>query len=59
MDLQIVTDFIEQSKRVLNVTHKPQDVEFRQMVLITGLGLVLIGIIGFIISMAAHYLRVS
>ncbi len=51
------TNFIEQSKRVLNVTHKPQEMEFRQMAITTGLGLALMGIIGFIISMVAHYLR--
>lgn len=55
--LQPVVEFTEQSKRVLNVTHKPQDEEFRQMALTTGIGLAVIGIIGFIISMASHYLR--
>ena len=49
--------FVEQSKRVLNVTHKPQEMEFRQMAITTGIGLVLIGVIGFIISMSSHYLR--
>lgn len=55
--LQPVLDFAEQSKRVLNVTHKPQDMEFRQMAITTGIGLVIIGAIGFIISMVSHYLR--
>lgn len=55
--LQPAFDFVEQSKRVVNVTHKPKDEEFRQMTLITGLGLAVIGIIGFIISMVAHFLR--
>ncbi|MDP3742003.1 MAG: protein translocase SEC61 complex subunit gamma [Candidatus Micrarchaeota archaeon] len=54
---QPVLNFTEQSKRVLNVTHKPQDVEFRQMAITTGIGLALIGVIGFILSMVAHYLR--
>ncbi len=49
--------FVEQSKRVLNVTHKPQEMEFRQMAITTGIGLVLIGVIGFILSMSSHYLR--
>ena len=53
-----VVEFFEQSKRVLNVTHKPQDLEFKQMTFTTGLGLTVIGLIGFIISMASHYLRV-
>ncbi len=54
---QPVLDFTEQSKRVLNVTHKPQEMEFRQMAITTGIGLALIGAIGFILSMASHYLR--
>lgn len=55
--VQPVLNFYEQSKRVLNVTHKPQEMEFRQMAITTGIGLVIIGVIGFIISMTAHYLR--
>ena len=55
--LQPVIDFVEQSKRVLNVTHKPKELEFRQMAMTTGIGLAVIGIIGFIISMTSHYLR--
>ncbi|MBI4406302.1 protein translocase SEC61 complex subunit gamma [Candidatus Micrarchaeota archaeon] len=55
--IEPLVSFAEQSKRVLNITHKPQDAEFRQMTLTTGIGLSLIGIIGFIISMAAHFAR--
>ncbi len=52
-----LVEFTEQSKRVLNITHKPHEQEYRQMSLTTGIGLALIGLIGFIISMLAHYAR--
>ncbi len=55
--LQMFSNFVDQSKRVLNVTHKPRDLEFRQMSITTGLGLAIMGLIGFVISMLAHYLR--
>ncbi len=58
MDLfKPIIDFADQSKRVLNVTHKPRDLEFRQMTITTGLGLAIMGVIGFLISMATYYLR--
>ena len=56
--LQPISAFVDQSKRVINITHKPKDAEYRQMALTTGIGLAVIGLIGFIISMVVHYLRV-
>jgi len=46
-----------QSERVLAITHKPREDEYRQMALTTAIGMVLVGIVGFIIAMAAYYLR--
>lgn len=48
--------FIKQSERVLNVTHKPGKFEFRQIAYITAIGMVVIGVIGFAISMIAKLL---
>ncbi|OIO27954.1 protein translocase SEC61 complex subunit gamma [Candidatus Micrarchaeota archaeon CG_4_10_14_0_2_um_filter_60_11] len=55
--MQTIDDFVKQSKRVIMITYKPKDAEYRQMALTTGAGMVLIGLIGFIISMAAYALR--
>lgn len=52
-----IKNFIKQSERVLNVTHKPGPFEFRQIAYITALGMTIIGGIGFVISMGFHVLR--
>ena len=51
-----ITNFIKQSERVLNVTHKPGPFEFKQIAYITALGITIIGGIGFVISMVFHIL---
>lgn len=51
--------FISKSERVINVTHKPKMYEFKQIAYVTAIGMVAIGGIGFIISMAAFFLRGS
>ncbi|MBI4174356.1 MAG: protein translocase SEC61 complex subunit gamma [Candidatus Aenigmarchaeota archaeon] len=40
---------IERMRRILMVASKPDKSEYRQTVKITGLGMVLIGLIGFVI----------
>jgi protein transport protein SEC61 subunit gamma-like protein len=47
----MVSDFISQSERVLNVTHKPQGQEYEHIAKSTALGIVVIGAIGYLISM--------
>jgi protein transport protein SEC61 subunit gamma-like protein len=49
-------NFVSQSERVINVTHKPRGEEFRRIAYITAIGMIIIGMTGFIISMAATYL---
>lgn len=44
-----VKDLIERMRRVLLVSSKPDKNEFRQSAKITGIGIALIGAIGFII----------
>lgn len=51
-----IQGFVNQSLRVLNVTHKPGPEEFKRIAYITALGMLVIGITGFIISMAAYFL---
>jgi protein transport protein SEC61 subunit gamma-like protein len=43
--------FLVQSKRVLYVTKKPTSFEFKTIVKVSGLGIIIIGLIGFIITM--------
>ena len=46
-------------KRVLKITKKPDMEEFKMIVKITGLGIILIGFVGFLISMVFRFLNVS
>lgn len=46
-----VRAFIQESSRVLKITKKPDSVEFKTIVKVAGLGILVIGLIGFIIQM--------
>ena len=48
--------FINESVRVLRITRKPNSLEFRTIVKESGLGMILIGLIGFIITMLKQLL---
>ncbi len=48
--------FINESARVLKVTRKPSKLEFQTIVKASGLGMVIIGILGFIITMLKQLL---
>ncbi len=43
--------FVVECKRVFRVTKKPSNEEFKTIVKASGLGMIIIGLIGFIISM--------
>ena len=43
--------FYIECMRVLKVTKKPDSVEFKTIVKVSGLGIIVIGVIGFLISM--------
>ena len=53
----MVSDFISQSQRVLNVTHKPKGQEYEHIAKSTALGMLVVGAIGFVISIFWYYLR--
>ena len=42
--------FIKESARILKITKKPNKEEFKVIVKISGLGILLIGMIGFVIT---------
>ena len=48
---------ISEYKRVLRVTKKPNMEEFKSTVKVTGLGIVIIGLIGFTIAIIAQLLK--
>ncbi len=45
---------VERMKRIMLVATKPDKVEYRQTVKITGLGFVIIGAVGFVIFLAVQ-----
>ncbi len=50
-------EFTKECKRVLTVTKKPNAQEFKTVVKISGIGILLIGFIGFLIHFAREGLR--
>jgi len=46
-----IREFIRHSMRVLNVSYHPTNEEFNMTAKITGLGMVLIGVIGYVITL--------
>ncbi|HEX7468726.1 MAG: protein translocase SEC61 complex subunit gamma [Methanobacterium sp.] len=51
-----VVDFIKLCQRVLHVSKKPGRDEFLNVAKITGIGVLIIGAIGFVISIGAQLL---
>ena len=51
-----LVDFIKLCQRVLHVSRKPGREEFFNVAKITGLGVIIIGAIGFVISIIAQLL---
>jgi protein transport protein SEC61 subunit gamma-like protein len=49
-------EFLRESKRVLKVTKKPNAEEFKTIVKASGLGMIVIGLIGFLIHFAKQLL---
>lgn len=50
--------FLKESKRVLQVTRKPNMEEFKTIVKVTGLGVLIIGLIGFIIAITGQLMGI-
>lgn len=45
-----LADYIRECRRVMNVASRPRRRDFEQIVKITGLGIVLVGLIGVVLS---------
>lgn len=50
----MLQDFLHQAKRVLQVAKKPDREEYFNVAKITGLGIVIIGVIGFVIILVGN-----
>ncbi len=49
-----ITSYLAECKRVLQLTKKPNKTEFWTIVKVTGIGILLVGLIGFIVSMVKY-----
>ena len=50
MDIQgTLTNYYKETRRIIRLTRKPRGSEFNETAKITGLGTVLIGVLGFVI----------
>ena len=52
-----LNNFIIECMRVLRVTRKPTNEEFKVIVKVSGIGIVLIGLGGFILQMIVFYIE--
>ena len=53
---ETTSDFIKQSKRVLKVARKPDREEYFNFSKVTAIGIVIIGVIGFVIVLLGQLL---
>ncbi|MBD3259338.1 protein translocase SEC61 complex subunit gamma [Candidatus Woesearchaeota archaeon] len=51
---QKIKSYFIECRRVLKVTKKPTRDEFKTIVKVSGLGMIIIGLIGFLVTMVAH-----
>lgn len=49
-----IRGFLKQCERVLRVSKKPDNEEYKTVAKVTGLGIILIGVIGFVISLLSQ-----
>ncbi len=45
------SEFVQSSTRIFNVSRKPNMQEYRNIALVTGIGILLIGIIGYLVKL--------
>ena len=55
--LDQIKDFIQKAMRVLRVSYRPTQDEFYTTLKITGLGMILIGLLGYILSIVFSFLE--
>lgn len=53
---EAINSFLKQCERVLKVSKKPDSEEYKTVSKVTGLGVIVIGVIGFIIALLSQVL---
>ena len=56
MNMNNISQFLRQCRRVLYVSRRPDRDEYINVAKVTGIGIIIIGVIGFIISLVAQLL---
>jgi len=56
LNRESIVRFMKMNQRVLRVAKRPDREEFLNVAKITGLGIIVIGVIGFVISLTAQLL---
>jgi len=56
---EAIQGFLKQCERVLRVSKKPDAEEYKMVAKVTGVGIIIIGIIGFIIAILSQVLFYS
>ncbi|RAP49782.1 MAG: protein translocase SEC61 complex subunit gamma [Methanosphaera sp. SHI613] len=54
-----INSFLKQCERVLRVSKKPDADEYKTVAKVTGLGIIIIGVVGFIVSILSQVLFYS
>jgi len=49
--------FSVECKRVLKITKKPDQTEFKTIVKVTGVGILIMGLLGFVIQMVTQFIK--
>jgi protein transport protein SEC61 subunit gamma-like protein len=57
MVYQRLKSYVIECRRVLKVTKKPSRDEFKTIVKVSGLGMIIIGLIGFLVTMASLVIK--
>ncbi|MDO8628050.1 MAG: protein translocase SEC61 complex subunit gamma [Candidatus Diapherotrites archaeon] len=57
--LSMLTEFLEAASRVLTISKKPTWKEFSAMAKITGIGIIIIGILGYIVILLITVLGIG
>ncbi len=56
LNMETISQFIRQCRRVIYVSRRPDRDEYQNVAKITGIGIIIVGVIGFIISLIAQLL---
>ncbi|MGZ7043017.1 MAG: protein translocase SEC61 complex subunit gamma [Methanobacterium sp.] len=56
LNMETISQFLRQCRRVLYVSKRPDRDEYINVAKITGIGIIIIGVIGFVISLIAQLL---